>query len=174
MVFRFFHSRRRAGPERNTHPGQPPGNRANTAIDSEAAAPPPRGDVSVGLRVAVGVALVGVGLLLAPLVPAIGQAKKLNPHTGNPEAIKEGRELYLQNGCSGCHGVMGGGGMGPPLLDDVWVFGSDDETLFKLIKGGIPQQTMPKVFAALPDDQVWKILAYIRSLYKGDPSKIDW
>lgn len=101
--------------------------------------------------------------------------KRLNPYTGKPEAIAEGRALYLQYGCSGCHGVMGGGGMGLPLIDDVWVFGSDDETLFKLIKGQISQQTMPAVFgAALQDDQVWKILAYIRSLYRGDPGKIDW
>jgi cytochrome c(L) len=103
------------------------------------------------------------------------QPNKLNPYTGNPEAIKEGRTLYLQTGCSGCHGVGGGGGMGPALLDDDWKFGSDDETLAKLIKGEIPQQTMPAVFGQeLPDDGVWKILAYVRSLYQGDPSKINW
>jgi cytochrome c(L) len=101
--------------------------------------------------------------------------KKLNPYTGNPDAIKEGRTLYLESGCSGCHGVMGGGGMGVPLLDDVWKFGSDDETLFKLITGEIPEATMPKVFrAVLSDEQVWKILAYVRSLYKGDPAKVNW
>ena len=57
------------------------------------------------------------------------QPKKLNPFTGNPEAITEGRALYLRVGCSGCHGG-GGGGMGPALLDDEWTFGSDDEILF--------------------------------------------
>jgi mono/diheme cytochrome c family protein len=65
--------------------------------------------------------------------------------------------------------------MGPALLDDEWKFGSDDESLAKLIKGEIPQQTMPAVFGQeLPDDGVWKILAYVRSLYQGDPSKINW
>jgi cytochrome c(L) len=101
--------------------------------------------------------------------------KKLNPYTGQEEAIKQGRALYLQHGCSGCHGVGGGGGMGPALLDDEWTFGSDDETLLHLIKGEIPQQTMPAVFGtALPDDDIWKILAYVRSLYRGNPSKINW
>jgi cytochrome c(L) len=101
--------------------------------------------------------------------------KKLNPYTGQEQAIQEGRALYLQHGCSGCHGVGGGGGMGPALLDDEWKFGSDDETLFRLIKGEIPEQTMPAVFGnELTDDDVWKILAYVRSLYKGDPSKINW
>ena len=69
---------------------------------------------------------------------------------------------------------MGGGGMGLPVIDDVWKFGSDDETLYKLIKGQIDAQTMPKIYTQLPDDDVWKILAYVRSLYAGDKSKINW
>jgi cytochrome c(L) len=124
-------------------------------------------------------ALLGLTLLLGQpgMAPAeeTAKPKKLNPYTGDPEAIKQGRTLYLQIGCSGCHGVGGGGGMGPALLDDEWKFGSDDESLFKLIKGEIPQQTMPGVLGKeLPDDDVWKILAYVRSLYQGDPSKINW
>jgi len=100
---------------------------------------------------------------------------KLNPYTGNAEAIEQGRALFLQMGCSGCHGVGGGGGMGPALLDDEWKFGSDDATLFKLIKGEIPQQTMPAAFGnVLKDEDIWKLIAYVRSLYRGDPSKINW
>jgi cytochrome c peroxidase len=102
------------------------------------------------------------------------QPKLLNPFAGDPEAVKEGRRLFMSYGCSGCHGLMGGGGMGKPILDDDWQFGSDDETLYKLIKGQIPQQTMPKTFASIPDEQVWKLLAYVRSFYKGDPSLINW
>src|SRR2546427_4959980 len=125
------------------------------------------------------VGLLVVGLLGAHLSMVVAEEsakpEKLNPYTGNAEAIQEGRTLYLQIGCSGCHGVGGGGGMGPALLDDEWKFGSDDETLFKLIKGEIPQQSMPAIFGKeLPDDDVWKILAYVRALYQGDPSKINW
>jgi cytochrome c(L) len=107
-------------------------------------------------------------------LPSDTAVKKLNPFNGNPDAIKEGRTLWLQFGCSGCHGVMGGGGMAPPVIDDVWKFGSSDEVLFKLIKGEIPNQTMPKAFVGLENDQVWKMIAYVRSLYIGDPSKVDW
>lgn len=97
-----------------------------------------------------------------------------NPFTGDAEAIKEGRRLYLQNNCSGCHGVMGGGGMAIALIDESWRFGSSDEVLFKLIKGEIPESTMPRVWNSLEPDEVWKILAYVRSVYKGDPSSVDW
>lgn len=85
----------------------------------------------VGLLV---VELLGAQLsIVAAEEPA--KPEKLNPYTGNAEAIQEGRALYLQTGCSACHGAGGGGGMGPALLDDEWKFGSDDLTLLKLIKG---------------------------------------
>ena len=116
-------------------------------------------------------------LLLLVLSQSAGAGEKpkmLNPYAGTPAAVEEGRKLYQANGCSACHGVQGGGGMGKAILDDTWAFGSDDETLFKLMKGQIAQQTMPKTWAMLPDDQIWKMIAYVRSLYKGDPGLIDW
>jgi mxaJ protein len=100
--------------------------------------------------------------------------KKLNPFTDNSEGIAAGKKLYIQVGCQGCHGGGGGGGMAASLIDDSWRFGSDDETLFKLIKGQIPEQTMPTVYSMLPDEQVWQILAFIRTLYIGDPAKKNW
>jgi mono/diheme cytochrome c family protein len=128
-----------------------------------------------GVRLLVPLVL---GLMLGQLGISAAQdqakPKKLNPYTGNPEVIREGKRLYIYFGCSSCHGVGGGGGMGVPLLDDEWKFGSDDETLFRLLKGKIPEQTMPSFEEDMEDDQAWKILAYVRSLYKGDPSEINW
>jgi mono/diheme cytochrome c family protein len=129
--------------------------------------------VRSGIFAVVG-GVLAVTCVLVPARPGAGQGKKLNPYTGKQEAIQEGRTLYLQHGCSGCHGVMGGGGMAPPLLDDAWKFGSDDETLYKLIKGEIPTQVMPRVWAPVPDEDVWKMIAYVRSLYAGDPDKVNW
>ena len=125
---------------------------------------------SIRLLAALGFVLAGV-----TIAGAQEKAKHLNPYTGDPDAIKEGRALFIRSGCSGCHGVGGGGGMGPPLLGYKWKFGGDDETLFRLIRGEIPRQTMPAVFGkVLKDEQIWKILAYIRSLYRGDPAEIVW
>ena len=128
----------------------------------------------------IGALVLVLGLMLGGHLDFVGaqnkaEPKKLNPFTGNPEVMKEGRNLYLMYGCNGCHGGTGGGGMGRPLIDDEWTFGSDDETLFKLIRGQIPEQTMPAVFGAvMTEEETWKILAYIRSLYKGDPSLVNW
>ena len=105
--------------------------------------------------------------------PAPGP-RKLNPFTGNADRAAEGRTLYFQVGCQGCHGGGGGGGMATSVIDDAWTFGSDDDVLFRLIKGEIPEQTMPTVYSVLEDEEVWKILAFIRSVYAGDPGRIDW
>ena len=62
-----------------------------------------------------------------------------------------------------------------PILDDEWKFGSDDETLFKLVRGQVPNQTMPNAIGkTLTDDQIWKILAFVRTTYQGDPARINW
>ena len=100
--------------------------------------------------------------------------RKLNPFTGNADMAAEGRTLYFQVGCQGCHGGGGGGGMATSVIDDAWTFGSDDDVLFRLIKGEIPEQTMPTVYSVLEDEEVWQILAFIRSVYAGDPGRIDW
>jgi len=110
----------------------------------------------------------------APRTPADSATKKLNPFTGNVDMIAAGKTLYVQVGCQGCHGGGGGGGMAVSVIDDSWKFGSDDEALFKLIKGQIPEQTMPTVYSTLQDEEIWKILSFIRSVYTGDPGKINW
>ena len=121
----------------------------------------------------LGLILVQPGKLSAQDQP---KPKKLNPFTGNSEAIAEGRKVYFLYSCNACHGGTGGGGMAgaSPLFDDEWKYGSDDETLFKLIKGQIPGQIMPAVGQNMKDDEIWKVLAWIRTLYKGDPSKVNW
>lgn len=103
------------------------------------------------------------------------EVANLEPSGPTVQDVLEGRKIYLTYGCVGCHGVTGGGGMGKPILDDVWIFGSDDATLFKLIRGDVPKQTMPNVIGkALTDDQINKVILYVRSIYRGDPGKINW
>jgi mono/diheme cytochrome c family protein len=117
------------------------------------------------------------GVKGAPVVTEAVADRSLpgNPFAKSAQAVIDGRKIYLKQGCSGCHGMGGGGGMGKPLIDDEWRFGSDDQTLFKLIRGEIPNQTMPNAIGkVLTDDEIWKVLLYVRSVYAGDPSKINW
>ncbi len=106
---------------------------------------------------------------------AKGPAVAKKPSGPTVEDVVEGRKLYLTYGCVGCHGVNGGGGMGKPILDDEWIFGSDDATLFKLIRGDIPKQTMPSAIGkVLTDEQIRKVIVYVRFIYQGDREKINW
>ncbi len=99
--------------------------------------------------------------------------QKLNPYTGNAQAIAEGQELYKQLNCYGCHGMRGGGGMGPNLTDETWQTGDGSDTnLMAQVRDG--KGKMPSFKDAIDDDQAWKIIAFVRSLYKGDLETVKW
>jgi cytochrome c(L) len=99
--------------------------------------------------------------------------QKLNPYTGKAEAIAEGQQLYKKFNCYGCHGMQGGGGMGPNLTDEAWQTGDgSDPNVMAQVRDGKGQ--MPPYKMMMTDDQAWKVIAFIRTLYKGDPKKAKW
>ena len=85
------------------------------------------------------------------------------PYTNNTAAIAEGKKLFDKN-CAECHGD-GTGGSGPDLTDNEWLCGGSDYQIFVTILKGRPAG-MPSWSGDLKDDEVWKIIAYIRSLKK--------
>ena len=90
------------------------------------------------------------------------------PYQYNAYAISEGKALYNQFNCSGCHS-NGGGGMGPPLMDDKWIYGRDPASVFATIMEGRPNG-MPAWRGRIPNYEVWRIVAYVRSM-SGQASK---
>jgi cytochrome c oxidase cbb3-type subunit III len=85
-----------------------------------------------------------------------------NPYERNAHGIAEGKRLFTWYNCVGCHG-NGGGGMGPPLMDDKWIYGGDSEQIFATIVEGRPNG-MPAFRGKIPDHQVWQLAAYVQSL----------
>jgi cytochrome c oxidase cbb3-type subunit 3 len=91
------------------------------------------------------------------------QARNVNnPYEGDEDAIADGKRLFNQFNCSGCH-ASGGGAIGPPLMDDQWIYGSTSANIFYTIIEGRPQG-MPAFGGRIAQDQVWRIAAYVRSL----------
>lgn len=86
-----------------------------------------------------------------------------NPYTNNEVAIQEGRRLFIWYNCYGCHGGHAGGGMGPSLRDPAWRYGGDDAHIFASIADG-RSMGMPAWGTKLPEDQIWKLVAYIKSM----------
>jgi cytochrome c oxidase cbb3-type subunit 3 len=89
-------------------------------------------------------------------------------YDNNAPAISEGQFLYTRMNCVGCNS-HGGGGMGPPLMDDEWRYGGRIDQIASSIAEGRPQG-MPAWREKLTDDQIWKLAAYVRTL-SGQPSK---
>ena len=83
-----------------------------------------------------------------------------NPSERNAYDISEGKRLFESWNCSGCHS-HGGGGMGPPLMDSEWIYGSDPENIVATIVEGRPNG-MPSFRGRITDQQLWQLAAYVR------------
>jgi mono/diheme cytochrome c family protein len=99
------------------------------------------------------------------------------------DMVAQGETLFGTYSCSACHGTAGGGGMCPPVTNDIWVYGGDDDTLFRLVTLGSDQlqgagyarvgqesivAPMPPFGAIVKNaDDLFKIIAFIRAHYDG-------
>jgi cytochrome c oxidase cbb3-type subunit 3 len=99
---------------------------------------------------------------LRPGAPVAAHPQSTNPFAGDPQAAAEGRRLYTWMNCVGCH-FDGGGGMGPPLMDDEWIYGSEPAQIFDSIVNGRPAG-MPAFGDKLVAEEIWRIVAYVQTL----------
>jgi cytochrome c oxidase cbb3-type subunit 3 len=93
--------------------------------------------------------------------PSIAVEGKVN-YEENAQALTEGKRLFSAYNCVGCH-AHGGGGMGPPLMDDKWIYGHQPSQVFRTIVEGRPNG-MPSFGGKVPAFQVWQLAAYVRSM----------
>ncbi len=92
-----------------------------------------------------------------------------NPYGTEPEAVRQGHDLFVKMNCAGCHGYTAKGAMGPNLTDGYWRYGGVPASIFNSIYQGRPQG-MPAWNLALPPQDIWKIVAYIQSLGGSYPA----
>ena len=122
------------------------------------------------------------------LIKATPKGGLHNPYVDKiAEMADEGHKKYLSFSCNGCHGGGGGGGMCVPLTNDTWVYGPDDDTLFRLIslgsvdltKAGYKRVKQEVVVGPMPpfggiiktSDDLWKVITWIRSVNPGSEKK---
>ena len=86
-----------------------------------------------------------------------------NPLADDPDAVARGAKDFDSFNCSGCHMANGGGGMGPALSNDIWIYRSSPANIYLTIVQG-RAAGMPAFGAMLPDRTVWELVAYIKNL----------
>jgi putative heme-binding domain-containing protein len=122
------------------------------------------------LAVAIAVAASGLPMRAQQPDTPVAIPKDLpskNPLEGNAEAVQAGMGMYRVR-CADCHGMDARGIRGPDL-SQVWASGRTDDGLFRTLRTGVPGTEMPAVIRA-SDEDVWKILAYLRTLAAPAPT----
>lgn len=106
---------------------------------------------------------------LSSLQPGGGQpaGDEISPYQKNAYGLAEGKRLFTAFNCNGCH-ASGGGGIGPALMDDKWIYGYKPDQIASSIIQGRPDG-MPAFAGKIPDAQVWQLVAYIQSLTVSTP-----
>jgi len=122
------------------------------------------------------------------LVSQTAKGKIKDPYKDtDADVVAQGESLFRSSSCSGCHGATGGGGLCPSVTNDVWVYGGDDDTLFRLVtlgsaamqEQGYSRIGHESIVGPMPPfggifqnaDDLFKIIAFIRAHYDGDPTR---
>lgn len=98
----------------------------------------------------------------------------VNIYNENPSVLKESEELFLM-ACSGCHGHVGEGKIGPGLNDSYWTYPANDTDVgfFNTLYGGAQGQMGPQN-GHLTLDEMLRIMSWVRHFYTADPSTATW
>ncbi len=107
--------------------------------------------------------------------PAVKQFLEtgLDPYVEVKGCLPKGQKLFLE-ACSGCHGQVGEGKIGPGLNDNYWTYpkNTTDKGIFETIYGGARSQMGPHWDLQL--DEILLIIAWIRHLYHGPVEDAVW
>ncbi len=109
---------------------------------------------------------VNQSLAVLLLVPAAAWSQTAN-HPPDPDAAAGGGAAFRPY-CTPCHGVRWQGGRGPDLTRGVYAAGDKDADLFRTIANGVPGTEMPGFAADLRDEDITRIVAFIRSIARHD------
>jgi len=86
-----------------------------------------------------------------------------NPLKDDPDAVARGQKDFDNFNCSGCHMARGGGGMGPALSNNIWIYRDSAANIYLDIAQG-RSAGMPAFGAMLPDRTIWELVAYVQSI----------
>lgn len=84
----------------------------------------------------------------------------------DPVAVERGKEIFVGTCGAYCHKMTDVQSDAPNLFDCTWLHGGSDQEIFNTISHGVPKTRMVPFGGALPDEDIWKIVAYLKSQSK--------
>jgi cytochrome c-L len=93
------------------------------------------------------------------------RATGTNRYLQQEQALAQGKRLY-QTHCQACHLPDGSGRLGPSLIGDKWIRerAATDVGMFEIVYGGASGAMQSFAKRGLSQDDMLKIIAYVRSL----------
>lgn len=97
-----------------------------------------------------------------------------NPYVEVRSCMPRAKDLFL-SACSGCHGQVAEGKIGPGLNDNYWTYPSNttDAGLFSTVFGGARAQMGPQ-YLNLTLDEMLMVQSWVRHLYTGPLQDAPW
>ncbi|KQQ37463.1 cytochrome C biogenesis protein CcdA [Methylobacterium sp. Leaf125] len=97
-----------------------------------------------------------------------------NAYIDDKSCLRNGESLFATS-CSGCHGHLAEGKLGPGLNDNYWTYpaNTEDTGLFATIFGGANGMMGPHNENLTPDEML-QVIAWIRHLYTGPVQDAVW
>jgi cytochrome c-L len=97
-----------------------------------------------------------------------------NAYIDDKSCLRNGESLFATS-CSGCHGHLAEGKLGPGLNDNYWTYpaNTEDTGLFATIFGGANGMMGPHNENLTPDE-ILQVIAWIRHLYTGPVQDAVW
>jgi|HubBroStandDraft_5_1064220.scaffolds.fasta_scaffold01719_5 cytochrome c-L len=97
-----------------------------------------------------------------------------NLYVDDRSCMAKGESLFL-TACSGCHGQIGEGKIGPGLNDNYWTYPKNvtDKGIFETVFAGAKAQMGPH-YGDLTLDDMLIVTAWVRHLYAGPVEDAKW
>ncbi len=90
-------------------------------------------------------------------------AAATTPRFDAPSDIARGRSIFVGTCGAYCHKMNGANGDAPNLFDCDWLHGGSDDEVFHTISHGVSGTRMVAFGGALPDEDIHRIVAYLKS-----------
>lgn len=81
----------------------------------------------------------------------------------SPPDLDRGRALFVGTCSAYCHRPTPGPAPAPFLFDCDWLHGGSNAEIFHTISKGVPDTQMVAFGGALPDQDIWRLVTYVRS-----------